>query len=85
VRVWVVIDNKVHGLDILPGSHGQVGLDDDRHDSTILSHKRHVQADVASPDRPPSRNPLEDPGNLFVGCLGIVRRGQRFSGGQEPS
>ena len=81
MRVGIVVDDEVDGLDVVLGGHRQVALDDHRHDPPVLGHDRHVERDVARADGPVAEQVLQDPGDLLVGHLGVARsrpsRGRR--------
>ena len=83
VRVGVVVHDEVHRLDVPLGGHRQVALDDERDDSAILGHRRHVERQVARADRAVTEEILEDPGDLLVRDLGITRTSGRTAGGEQ--
>ncbi len=72
MRIGIVVHDQVHRLDVPLGRHREVALDDDRNDPAILGHEWHVERDVAAADGPVAEELLQDPGDRFVGDLGIA-------------
>lgn len=84
MSVRVVVDDQVYTLYIVLSGHGQIALDDYRHDSAVFGHSRHVEIDVAPADRAVARDLSQDSRDFFVRDLRVLRPSAVLGRSQKP-
>jgi hypothetical protein len=77
MRIRIVVDDEMNGLDVAISGLREVGLDHDGNNPTVFRDHRHVQADVPTTDGTPTRYPLENPSYLLVGCFRVFQTERR--------